>query len=95
MDVLVALMPRIGVDAAACVALARNRMRRGAVVRLQCAVRRMLARRKLARRVLMEMVRLLEVNRYAAPAVQKAWPALRGMSVARRMVVIRVIVVGG
>lgn len=95
MDVLVALMPRLGVDAAACVALARNHVRRAAVVRVQCATRRWLARRKLIRRVVTELTRLLEANKHTAPAVSKALPTLREMPIARQMVVIRVIVVGG
>ena len=94
MDVLVALAPRVGVDAAACVALSLKRMRRDAVMRLQRAARRLLALRTLERRVVMELGRLLEYNEYAAPAVHKALPGLYPLPMVRQMVVIRVMIVG-
>ena len=92
MDLLVALAPRLGADAAACVALSLKETRRTAVVCLQRAVRRLLALRQLELRVVMELARLLDGNRYAAPAVQKALPGLRPLPFVRQMVVLRVII---
>ena len=94
MDALVALAPRLGADAAACVALCMKRMRREAAIRLQAVARRRLAQRMLIRRVMLEVAWLLERNRFAAPAVEKALPGLKGQRILAQFRVIRVLVVG-
>ena len=94
MDALVGLMPRLGVDAAACVALSLKRTRYEAALRLQCAQRRHLAMNRFAWLAMMEFARLLEANRHAGPAVSKAMPEIRPLPVVRQMVLLRVIVVG-
>ena len=95
MDVLVALMPRLGVDAAACVGLSLKQTRWDAAVRLQATVRRLLALWRFKGRVVMELVRLLERHRDATTAVEKALPGLYPLPAVRQMVLLRVIVVGG
>ena len=95
MDAMVALAPRLGVDAAACVALTMVHERRAAAIRLQRAARRLCALRLLERRAVVEVARLLERNLWAAPAVSKALPSLEPLPMVRRMILIRVMVVGG
>jgi len=48
MDALIALAPALGVDGAALVCLWMKRAREGAAVRIQCAARRLHARRRLS-----------------------------------------------
>ena len=87
MDALVALAPStLGVDGAACVALALNRLRRRAAVRMQAAARGLLSRVRAEWRLFHLVVQWLEASPFSAGTLKEGRSMFAQLVVLRRVV---------